>query len=221
MDPILLINPNSSEQTTKAMVAIARRHLPGVIGWTNRRAPGMITDPCALANAADQLVAADLPAARAVIVAAFGDPGAGGLSAKLDVPIVGIGVAAARAAGEGRVPFAVVTTTPRLAPSIDVLMRANSTGPYSGCFVTEGDPLVLMADAVALDIALIRACKEAAKAGAKRIIIGGGPLATAAIRIAEQVPLPLVQPLVAACREVASRIEHRGPPAQDVRQPGH
>ena len=214
MDPVLLINPNSSERTTDEMLAIVRRHLPDVRGWTNVNAPAMITDQDALLAAGNQIALAALPPARAVIVAAFGDPGATALAKTLEVPVVGIGAAAARSAGQGGAAFAVVTTTPKLAPAIDALMRAHGVG-YLGCFLTQGDPEALLEDPAALDFALQDACQTAAQAGAERIIIGGGPLAAAAIRIAAQVSVPLVQPLVAACHEVASRIGHPVPPVPD------
>ena len=219
MKPVLLINPNSSEQTTEAMLSIVRGYMPDVQGWTNVHAPSMITEPVALAEAARHIEKADLPPARAVIVAAFGDPGANALAKTCDIPVIGIGAAAARAAGQGGLPFAVVTTTPRLASVIDALMQAEGAG-YLGCFLTDGDPEDLLANPAALDAALIYACNIAAKAGAQRIIIGGGPLATAAIRIAKQVPVPLVQPLVAACQEVAARTGHPVPPAPDMSQSG-
>lgn len=216
MKPVLLINPNSSVQTTAAMLAIARWHLPDVVGWTNAKAPGMITDPADLSAAADQIAAAILPAAQGIIIAAFGDPGAEHLAATNDVPVVGIGAAAAREAGQGEDHFAVVTTTPKLAPAIDMLMNAHGTN-YLGCFLTQAAPEALMADPVMLDDALIAGCIRACNAGAARVIIGGGPLATAAERIAQRVPVPLVQPLVAACKEIASVItEHPAPSAPDV-----
>lgn len=219
MKPVLLINPNSSEQTTAAMLRIVGKYLRDVQGWTNVHAPAMITDPQALSAAAGQIASAGLPPARAVIVAAFGDPGADALAQRLDVPVVGIGAAAARAAGQGGAAFAVVTTTPKLAPAIDALMQAHGSG-YLGCFLTPGDPEALMADPAALDSALIKACLAATEAQAQRVIIGGGPLAEAAIRIASEVPVPLVQPLVAACQEVASRTGHPVPPAPDGSQSG-
>jgi len=219
MKPVLLINPNSSEQTTAAMLRIVRHHLPDVQGWTNVAAPKMITDPEALAQAAGSIADADLPPASAVIVAAFGDPGADALAQQLESPVIGIGAAAARAAGKDGASFAVVTTTPKLAPAIDTLMRSQGAG-YLGCFLTRGDPEALMADPVALDAALAEACTPAVLAGAQQIIIGGGPLAEAAIRIAPHVAVPLVQPLVAACREVGSRTGHPGPPAPDVSRSG-
>ena len=203
MKPVLLINPNSSEQTTEAMVAIALRHLPAVRGWTNVEAPLMITDQVALNAAADQISSATLPEASAVIIAAFGDPAAEVLAARMDVPVVGMGAAAARAAGQDGVAFAVVTTTPKLVPAIDVLMRAKGGKTYQGCFLTKGDPVALAGNPDALDDALADACTTAAEAGAQRVIIGGGPLAKAAIRIAPRLAVQLVHPIAAACVEIS------------------
>lgn len=204
MKPVLVINPNSSEKTTDAMVAITRRHLPVVQGWTNADAPTMITEPEALVRAADQLCEAVLPEASAVIVAAFGDPGVLRLAETLCCPVVGIGAAAARAAAQDGARFAVVTTTAELGPSIDVLMRSKGAADtYLGSFMTGGAPQALLADPATLDEALLRACVDARDAGAERIIIGGGPLAEAAIRLEPQIDVPLVQPLVAASTEVA------------------
>lgn len=220
MKPVVLINPNSSKQTTTAMLGIARQHLPSVVGWTNSNAPRMITDPSALTAAAEDIASATVPEACALIVAAFGDPGAKRLGARVEIPVIGIGAAAARAACQGHVPFAVVTTTPKLGPAIDALMQSEGDG-FLGCFFTEGDPETLTADPTALDPALIKACEQAALAGARRVIIGGGPLATAAARIAPTVPVSLVQPLVAACQEVASRTGHLVPRAPDRSRSAH
>ncbi|MEL6809143.1 MAG: aspartate/glutamate racemase family protein [Pseudomonadota bacterium] len=207
MKPVLLINPNSSEQTTAAMLRIVMKHLPDVRGWTNRAAPLMITEPKALAAAADQVAGADLPEARAVIVAAFGDPGAARLAQRLTCPVVGIGAAAARAAAAKGARFAVATTTVALRISIDALMRDfGAEGTYLGSFMTPGDPQDLLADPATLDAALLDACTDARTAGAERIIIGGGPLAEAAIRLAGQVDIPLVQPLPEACKAIAAQL---------------
>jgi Asp/Glu/hydantoin racemase len=222
MTHVLLINPNGSEATTGTMVAITRRHLTEVSGWTNRGAPSMITDQSALEAAAAQVARADLPEVDAVIVAAFGDPGAGALAKRLSIPVIGIGAAAARAASLGGARFAVATTTPDLAKSIDALMLEKGGTSYAGCFLSEGDPLDLAAQPELLDAALLKACKAAADAGAERVIIGGGPLAEAAIRLQGQSPVELVQPLVAACNEVrtAIRTGHSAPPVPDVDRSG-
>lgn len=203
MPPVLLINPNGSHAATEAMCAIARRYLPDVTGWTNPNGPRMILTPEALASAGAQVARAALPKGRAVIVAAFGDPGADVLAARLACPVVGIGAAAARAAAAGGAHFAVATTTPDLGPAIDALMAAEGRAPlYRGCFVTNGDPLALILDPDGLDAALVAACDEAVQAGASRVIIGGGPLAEAAARIAGRVGAQLVQPVPEAAQAV-------------------
>ncbi|MGR3513870.1 MAG: aspartate/glutamate racemase family protein [Paracoccaceae bacterium] len=223
MTQLLLMNPNGSQATTDTMVSIARRHLPEVWGWTNLGAPSMITDQPGLEAAAAQVAQADLPEVDAVIVAAFGDPGAGALAKRLSIPVIGIGAAAARAASLGGARFAVATTTPDLAKSIDALMLEKGGTTYAGCFLTEGDPLDLAAKPRMLDAALLKACQAAVGAGAERVIIGGGPLAEAAIRLQRQSPVELIQPLVAACNEVrtAIRTGHSAPRVPDVDQSDH
>ncbi len=205
MKPVLLINPNGSEATTEAMLVIAQRHLPQAIGWTNALGPQMITDPKSLGLAGEQIAVADLPEASAVIVAAFGDPGAEALSARLTCPVVGIGQAAALAAVAKDGPFAVATTTPDLRKPIDTLMRSHSDR-YIGAFMTKGDPEALLKDQGALDAALVEACLRAKEAGAAQVIIGGGPLAQAAERISPEVSVPLIQPLPEACKLLAASL---------------
>lgn len=216
MKPVLIINPNGSQKTTQDMVGITRRYLPNVMGWTNHKGPEMIVDQDQLYEAANQISEAVFPEASALIVAAFGDPGAKRLAGGMDIPVIGIAAAAAREAVLSGVSFAVVTTTPKLAPSIDEMMRAEGGDTYLGCHTTEEDPLVLASNSDALDYALITSCEIAKKAGAKRVIIGGGPLGQAATRISSQVKVPLIQPLVAACSEVSALIEHQLPHVQDV-----
>lgn len=83
--------------------------------------------------------------ADGVIVAGFGDPGAAALAARLDVPVVGIGAAAARAAADAAAraggAFAVVTTTPGLVRAIDAPMVGAAPGaPYLGTCVRPAIP---------------------------------------------------------------------------------
>lgn len=162
----------------------------------------MIVTEAALDAAADIVGDAGLPAARGVIVSAFGDPGREALARRLDCPVIGIGQAAAleaRAAG----CFAVATTTPGLKRRIDTMMRSHAgDGAYLGCYLAKGDPLALMADPAALDAALLDACESAAADGAGVVIIGGGPLGQAADRLASRAPVPLVAPIRAAARRM-------------------
>src|SRR5262245_16278057 len=96
MKQILLINPNSSGDTTAMMVAIARSCVPGdvvVAGATATRSPPMITTPAALAAAAGEVVeigVRDAGGTSGIVVAAFGDPGLETLRRSVPIPAVGI-----------------------------------------------------------------------------------------------------------------------------------
>jgi Asp/Glu/Hydantoin racemase len=77
----LLINPNSSRETTAMMVEIARANSPddlAVIGATATRAPRMIVTREQLAAAGWEVVELARRAAAdvsGIVIAAFGDPG--------------------------------------------------------------------------------------------------------------------------------------------------
>ncbi len=85
--------------------------------------------------------------------------------------------------------------------------------------MTRVDPLSLLADQAVREAALIKACRNVQSAGAKRVIVGSGPLATVADRIAGQVNVSSIWPVSEACRALAHtqfKPAHRGPPARDV-----
>lgn len=211
MQRVLLVNPNADTGTTAAMVRIAAEILPGVEGWTAPRGPRMIVAEDALDAAADIVAAADLPAARGVIVSAFGDPGREALARRLDCPVIGIGEAAAHEARKAG-SFAVVTTTAGLKQRIDAMMQLHAgEAAYLGCHLTEGDPLALMADPAGLDAALLAGCERAAASGAGAVIIGGGPLGQAADRLAARSPVPLVAPIRSAARLMSERLGFAAP----------
>ncbi|MGP9820741.1 aspartate/glutamate racemase family protein [Salinarimonas sp. NSM] len=214
---LTLVNPNTSRATTDAMVAIAAEvaGLP-VRGVTARFGAPLIADPQALAVAAQAVealaddLAAELADGDAVIVAAFGDPGLAALRARLSCPVTGIAEAGMAEAAAHAPRFAVVTTTPALAPSIAANAQALGHEHFVGTFVTPGDPLAIMADTDALVAALEAACRRAIDdGGADAIVIGGGPLAVAARRLAGRLPVPLVEPVPAAVRLSRVRLSER------------
>lgn len=211
MSHLILMNPNSNAETTAIMCAMAARILPETpTGWTAPVGPPLIGTPEDLQTAADQIAATGFtPWPQAIIVSAFGDPGAEALALRAPCPVIGIGAAAARAAAAaGGQPFAVATTTSSLAPLIDGLtQRSAPSARYLGCFCTAGDPAALMSDAEALDLALLEQIEKAHAAGAAAVIIGGGPLGEAAERLRAKAPLRLINPILCAAREVAHHLE--------------
>jgi Asp/Glu/hydantoin racemase len=194
------------------MVVIAKRILPEVTGWTAPHGPALLTTMDYLTAAATLVAKATVPdTIDGVIVSAFGDPGRAELSARLDIPVVGIGECAARAAAKGGRAYAVVTHTPALITGIDALMRASApSDSYLGTFLAKGDPVALSTNPAQLDAALLAATQRAQAAGARAVIIGGGPLGEAAERLRPQASCDLISPIVAAAYQILSQLEDRG-----------
>lgn len=217
---ILLVNPNSSPATTAAMAGLVRSAAPHhrVEGFTNDGAPSAILDAPGLEQAQLRLLARigdpAFTAAGAIIVAAFADPCLEAIRARHPVPVAGIAEAGMAAAAAGGRRFAVVTTTPGLAASIDGLAAAyGHAAGFAGVELTPGDPAAVMADPARLATALAEACERAVRGrGAEAIVIGGGPLAVAARAIAADCPVPLVEPVPEAARLVLSRLQASGRP---------
>ncbi len=197
---ILLANPNANPVTTAAMCAIAAPWLADLQGWTAPTGPQVIVTPDQLDRAADGIAALHPPAAcRGVIVAAFGDPGADRLAARLAVPVIGIGPQprgrrrrGARLCGRDHHPCPA---------GPDRRADAGAARPLSG--LSHDRQPDVMRDPDALDHALLDAVMRAAAAGAEAVIIGGGPLAQAAVRLAPLSPVPLIQPVPEAARAMA------------------
>lgn len=215
---IALINPNTSDDTTRSMVAIAARHVTDTIdGLTAPFGVPLITTPEALDRAAEAVMALlpQLGAYHGVVVAAFGDPGQARLADRLPVPVVGIAEAAMAEARASADRFAVVTTTPGLVDRIG--RRAADLGhvrAFAGTWVTSGDPALLTADPQRLRAALHQAALRALTddPGIGAIVIGGGPLAEVARAMAGDVPVPIIQPVPAAMRLLQSRLSTRTDP---------
>src|SRR4051794_32947280 len=211
---ILLINPNSSAETTAMMVAIAASCCGGraeVVGATATRAPTMITDGAALAASAAEVVEiarAQLDACDGIVVAAFGDPGAAEIRSFGSRPVVGIGEAAMRAAAHGGRRFGIATVTPALVASIAGLAdRLGLSAQFTGTRLTQGDPVVLAADQDRLVAALTEATRACIDAdGAQAVIIGGGPPAPAADRLQPQFAVPIIKPIEAAVTQLLRRL---------------
>ena len=208
---IVLINPNTSAETTDKMLRIARGTAGQAVrieGLTATFGAPLITDREALDYAAEAVIAMapKIVGAEAVIIAAFGDPGLGLMRARLPIPVSGIAEASMAEAGENGRLFAVVTTTPLLRNCIAETAADQGYNSFIGTWTTPGDPVVLTTDYNALVDALAAACFEAIAGGAEAIVIGGGPLVEAARALVGTMPVPLIEPLPAAVRLTLSRL---------------
>jgi Asp/Glu/hydantoin racemase len=211
---LALVNPNTSAATTGAMVRIARQTAPEVeiTGFTAAFGEPLITDEGSLATSARAVLALApmLAGFDGVVIAAFGDPALAELRRRLEIPVTGIAEAGMGEAAMGGRPFAVATTTPRLAASIGRAAETHGFGPlFRGTFVTPGDPATVMADPQGLVAALEAACRAAIAAGAAAVVIGGGPLAVAARALAGRIGIALIEPVPAAVRLALGRAAAR------------
>jgi Asp/Glu/hydantoin racemase len=165
-----------------------------------------ITDEASLAEASIRVAALAplISSADAVVIAGFGDPGLSELRAAGVRNLTGLAEAGMAEAAAGARRFAVVTTTPALVERISQTARALGHSGYAGTWVTEGDPIPLMADEGSLAKQLLATCSRACidDCSIDAIVIGGGPLAAAARLIAPRFALPLIEPLPAAVRRV-------------------
>ena len=121
---IVLINPNSTEAMTQAMVETALKAGVALEGWTSLEGPAAIQGPDDGADCIPPMLelvhkAADA-GAKAIIIGSFDDTG---LDAARDIascPVIGIGQAAYHMAVLSGRKFSVVTT---LAVSVPILER--------------------------------------------------------------------------------------------------
>lgn len=212
---VLLVNPNTSAATTAMMHGLARAALPEALvlrSATAAQGAPMITTDAELATAVQEVLAIgrrEAGAVAAIVVAAFGDPALAALRAELGLPVFGIGESSMREAAQGGRRFGVATTTPGLAVSIaDAAARLGLSAQFTGTRIPQDDPLRLAADPALQDALLaqaVRACVE--EDGAQAVVIGGGPLAQSAERIAGQFAVPVISPVAAAMRRVAAQLQ--------------
>ncbi len=210
MPSVLLLNPNTSTQTTQMMVQMVQAQLPAgfaVHGMTAMQGVPMITNAAQLAVAAQQVAdcwqrAQHTGPWHGVVLACFADPALHWLRSATGVPTVGIGEAAMRAASRSGQPFGIATTTPDLDAAMHAQVQQLGLGQlYTGARYTQGNPLQLVANASALQQQLhhvVRQCVDAD--GARSVVIGGGPLGQAAHALARSMDVPLIAPLDAVAQ---------------------
>ncbi|UXU76328.1 MULTISPECIES: aspartate/glutamate racemase family protein [unclassified Paracoccus (in: a-proteobacteria)] len=220
---IVLINPNSNEEATRAMTELAQAAVGDaalVQGHSNAGAPALLTTPQDMADAIPGVVrigtevSAD-PRVKALIVSAFSDPGLPELRAAVRIPVLGIGEEVFHEAARNGRPFGIVTVTPDEKLVASFRDKAESLGygaQYRGVRVTPGDPKLLVRDPALLDAALAEAARQSiTRDGAQAVIMGGGPLSASAIRLQPQFDQPLVVAVTAAARAALAKLAPENP----------
>ncbi|RYF27156.1 MAG: Asp/Glu racemase [Comamonadaceae bacterium] len=160
----------------------------------------------------------DGPAAPdAVLVGCFGDPGLLALRESSPVPVTGLAEASfITAARHGR--FAIVTGGARWGPMLQRLAQALGHAPsLAGIHTVAPTGAQLAADPQAAQALLAQACRDAVRAtGAQAVILGGAGLAGMAAAVQPQVPVPVIDSVVAGAQWAL----HGAEPERGRAQPG-
>jgi allantoin racemase len=207
---LLLANPNTTVALTERMAAVARAAAaagttvaastaPRGVPYISTRAEAQIAGAVLLETLAQARAGMD-----GVIVAAFGDPGLGAAREMLDVPVVGMAEAAMVTACLLGRRFAILTFTPALEPWFQDCVEASGLGPRcAGIHCATGR----FSSIDAVQEELHEALAEAALACVDRlapdaIVLAGAPLSGLAPAIRDRVPVPLVDGVVAAVKQL-------------------
>lgn len=205
---ILVLNPNTTDAVTQMLLAAARPAVadgtelvgltaPRGVPYIASRAEAQLGGAITLEMLADHHRDYD-----AAILAAFGDPGLLPARELFDLPVIGMAEAAMLTACTLGQKFGIVTFTTTMANWYLDTVDTYRLG--ARCAGIRARSLAFSA------IENVQAEKEQAIAelaresveldGADVVILGGAPLAGLAPRLRAQVPVPLVDPIVAAVK---------------------
>lgn len=207
---LLLINPNTSAHITDLVVE-AGRGAAGpeteLIGATGRFGACYIASRAAYAiagHAALDAYAAHAGAIDGVLLACFGDPGLDALKEVAHQPVVGLAEASCQAALEQGQRFAIVTGGERWRGMLEEFVAVRGWSRSLAHIETVApDGAAISRDPEGASRLLADACRRCAEQhGAEVVILGGAGLAGIARRIADDVPVPVIDSITAGVRRV-------------------
>lgn len=212
---VLIVNPNTSPGVTARIGAAAQAVAePGDRFTTLPAASGpelIVTEADAEAATRGVLRAIDghRAALDGIVLASFGDTGAAMVRARHPgLPVLGIAEAAFAEVRRIGGPFAIVTFAPEVAGSLADKAAEHGVGDALLGVMHPPAPLAHdpadVADAMLSD--LQEMCLRCAAEGARSIVMGGGPLAGVARRIAPACPVPVVDGTQAAIGQLRARL---------------
>jgi allantoin racemase len=209
MSRILLLNPNTTASVTALMLETARAAAspateilpltaPRGFPYLATRAEAQIGGAIVLEMLAELREPVD-----AALIAAFGDPGLLGARELFDFPVIGASEAAMLTACMLGQRFALVTFTQALRPWFRDCVELHGLNQRCAGIVAL-DRRFTTLDAVQEEMAdhLVQLAENTvAELGADVLIFAGAPLAGLARRVAEHLPVPVVDPVSAAVKQ--------------------
>jgi Asp/Glu/hydantoin racemase len=206
---ILLLNPNTSADITDLMLrtgeafaspgttllpATAPRGVPYIFNQAEAQIGGAV---------ALEMLAECYDRVDAAIIAAFGDPGLFGARELFDIPVIGLAEAAMLTACMLGRRFGIVTFTRAMGPWYEECVRAHGlTGRSSGVRMLDGDFGAISSvqdDKEQLFVEL--AHRAVYENGSDVLILAGAPLSGLAAKVADRIPVPVVDQIAAAVKQ--------------------
>jgi Asp/Glu/hydantoin racemase len=207
---VLLINPNTSLEVTERLAAVGRAvadpgteivalTAPRGFPYISARSEAQIAGVLAMEMIADHAEGAD-----AAIIAAFGDPGVFAARELFDFPVVGMSEAAMLTACMLGWRFAIVTFAAALGPWFTDCVQAHGMTDRCASVRTLEGAFASLADVQDEKQSLLveLANKAIDEDRADVIILAGAPLAGLAARVRDRIPVPIVDPIAAAVKQV-------------------
>lgn len=214
MPRYLLINPNTSQETTHKLCCLFESHYPEVMlePVTARFGARYISCEASYAVAAHACVDAwnafksnQKEAIDGVLIACFGDPGLFALRDICDCPVTGLAESSfLQASAHGS--FSIVTGGQRWKPMLERLVQNLGFAPLLNSIVTvqpTGAELQANPD-MAKDV-LSQACNQASAQGASAVILGGAGLAGYQAGIQPHCSTPIIDSALAGLKTLIEK----------------
>ena len=210
---LLLINPNMTAAVTERLAAVGRGVAdPGteIVALTAPRGFPYISarSEAQIAGVVAMEMIADHQGVDGAIIAAFGDPGLFAARELFDFPVVGMSEAAMLTACMLGGRFAIVTFAAALGPWFaDCVQAHGMTERCAGVRALDG-AFASLSDVQDEKEALLveLANKTVAEDRADVVILAGAPLAGLAARVRTRIPVPIVDPIAAAVKQVETLV---------------
>ncbi len=211
---LLIINPNISGSVTDLIEAEARRSASAGTGITMQTAAFGVAyietrfEALIGAYATAQLAAEHHAGHDAVVIAAFGDPGLGGLREVLPVPVLGLTESALASACLLGNRFSIIAISQRIQAWYREVVHANGLGARLASIRALDRPLSGIGNVQTEHSEPLRAlCERAVQEdGAEVIILAGAPLAGLARALRGQLPVPVVDGVSSAVRHAETLV---------------
>jgi Asp/Glu/hydantoin racemase len=209
MTRILLLNPNTSADVTDRLVRAASPSLsPGstLVPMTAPRGVPYIATRAEAAIASgivlDMLAEAE-GSFDVAIVAAFGDPGLGGARELMSVPVIGLAEAAMLSACMLGQRFSIVSFAQALGPWFrECVAMHGLLGRLANIRLLDSKfASVTNVQEEKEELLVELALNAVEDDGADVIILAGAPLAGLAARVRDRIPVPVVDPVIAAVKQ--------------------